>query len=267
MSKLLFICSQNYENLLYKILAKTLFLGKEVIYMPSCHSTNDIALQMLKKPDTREGMVVITDHQTAGRGQRGNDWVSDPKANLILSVILKPNFLQASDQFYLNIIASLAVSRMIESAVNQNLTKVKWPNDVLLNEKKVTGILIENTLQRNLIQWSVVGMGINVNQRDLGIGKATSLYEVTNRISQLPVLFEMLIESLEYYYLKLKSGKKEELKGEYLQNLFGFQQFRKYRTEYFFDGKIIDVTEAGRLVMETTNGVQSFDFKEVEFMY
>ncbi len=252
---------------MYKILAKTLFLGKEVIYMPSCHSTNDIALQMLKKPDTREGLVLITDHQTNGRGQRGNNWESDSGSNLTLSIILKPNFLQASDQFYLNMVASLAVRRMVDYFVNGQDVKVKWPNDVLLNEKKVAGILIENTLQRSSIQWSVVGMGINVNQQGLSLEKATSLFEVTKSMNSLPELFEKLIESLEYYYLKLKSGKREELKEEYLQHLFGFQEFRKYRTEYLFNGKIIDVEETGRLVMETTKGLQSFDFKEVEFLY
>jgi len=252
---------------LYKILAKTLFLGKEVIYMPSCHSTNDIALQMLKKPDTREGVVVITDHQTQGRGQRGNNWKSDSGSNLTLSIILKPSFLQASDQFYLNIITSLAVRKMIEFHVNELDVKVKWPNDVLLNEKKVAGILIENTLQRSSIQWSVVGMGININQQGIGLEKATSLFEVTKSMNSLAELFEMLIESLEYYYLKLKSGKKEELKEAYLQHLFGFQEFRKYRAEYIFNGKILDVADTGRLVMETAKGVQSFDFKEVEFLY
>ncbi|KYG78824.1 biotin--[acetyl-CoA-carboxylase] ligase [Roseivirga echinicomitans] len=252
---------------MYKILAKTLFLGKEVIYMPSCHSTNDIALQMLKKPDNREGLIVITDHQTQGRGQRGNNWKSDSGSNLTLSIILKPSFLLASDQFYLNIITSLAVRRMIEFYVNEQGAKVKWPNDVLLNEKKIAGILIENTLQRSSIQWSVVGMGININQQGVGLEKATSLFEVTKSMNSLPELFEKLIESLEYYYLKLKSGKKEELKEEYLQHLFGFQKFRKYRTEYLFNGKIIDVEETGRLVMETAKGVQSFDFKEVEFLY
>ena len=80
---------------MYKILAKTLFLGKEVVYMPSCHSTNDIALQQIKKPDTREGLIVITDDQTQGRGQRGNQWKSEPNSNLTFSVILKPTFLNA----------------------------------------------------------------------------------------------------------------------------------------------------------------------------
>lgn len=236
--------------------------------MPSCHSTNDIALQMLKKPDTREGMVVITDHQTQGRGQRGNNWKSDSGSNLTLSIILKPSFLQASDQFYLNIITSLAVRRMIEECCVTELDlKVKWPNDVLLNEKKIAGILIENTLQSSSIQWSVVGMGININQQGIGLEKATSLFEVTKSMNSLAELFEMLIESLEYYYLKLKSGKKEELKEAYLQHLFGFQEFRKYRAEYIFNGKILDVADTGRLVMETAKGVQSFDFKEVEFLY
>lgn len=252
---------------MYKILAKTLFLGKELIYMPSCHSTNDIALQILKKPDTREGVVIITDDQTAGRGQRGNGWVSAPQSNLTLSVVLKPTFLQAADQFFLNIIVSLAVRKMISAYTEESDVKVKWPNDVLLNQKKVAGILIENTLQRSSIQWSVIGMGVNINQQNLDLSKATSLFKETRNTHELPILFEQLIILLENYYLKLKSGKKEELKSEYLQHLFGFQQFRKYRTEYLFDGKIIDVDQTGRLILETVKGEKSFDFKEIEFIY
>ena len=253
---------------MYKILAKTLFLGKEIVYMPSCHSTNDMALQQINKPDTKEGLIFITDDQTQGRGQRGNQWSSEAGKNLTFSIVLKPSFLNASDQFYLNIIASLAVQRTLDKQVDDGVSvKVKWPNDILINDKKVTGILIENTLSGNTIQWSVVGFGINVNQRKSEFTKATSVFQETNQELALQTVLEELIFSLEYYYQTLKSGRKEDLKSEYLQHLFGFRQIRKYRSEYEFQGEIVGITGSGKLMLKSNKGLQQFDFKEVEFLY
>lgn len=252
---------------MYKILANTLFLGKEIIYMPSCHSTNDEALQMLKKPDTREGLIVLTDNQTKGRGQRGNVWVSGAGVNLIMSIILKPGFLAPTEQFYLNIISSLAVAACVQKQVPMCSSQVKWPNDVLLNGKKISGILIENTIQKNSIQWSVVGIGLNVNQSVFQFSKATSLLKETGYTASLPSLFEEVMTTLEYYYLQLKAGKRDALKQEYLSKLFGYREFRKYRSEFVFEGQILDVLETGQLQVQTPKGVQSFDFKEIEFIY
>ena len=264
---MLFICSQNYEKLLYKILAKTLFLGKELVYMPSCHSTNDMALQRINKPDTREGVIFITDNQTQGKGQRGNQWKSETNSNLTFSIVVKPSFLNASDQFYLNIIASLAVQSVLEKHIEGHIVKVKWPNDILLNNRKITGILIENTLNGNFIQWSVLGFGLNVNQKSIEFAKATSIYQETQTTSDLQLILEDLIGALELYYLKLKSGKKDDLKSEYLQHLFGYRELRKYRSEYEFEGEVEDITASGKLILRTNKGLQQFDFKEVEFLY
>jgi BirA family transcriptional regulator, biotin operon repressor / biotin---[acetyl-CoA-carboxylase] ligase len=252
---------------LYKILANTLFLGKEIIYMPSCHSTNDIAMQLIKKADTQEGTIVLTDDQTQGRGQRGNQWVSEAGSNLIMSVILKPKFLRAQDQFALNILASLSVKEAINHFIPESSVKVKWPNDVLINDKKSTGILIENSIQGNSISHSVIGIGVNVNQEKMDFEKATSMFLQAGQKFDMNDFLEILIIRMEQNYLQLKNGAYYQLKSKYLQHLFGYRVERNYRSEYLFKGQIEDVDDNGRLLIRTSNALKLFDFKEVEFIY
>lgn len=252
---------------MYKILANTLFLGKEIIYMPSCHSTNDIAMQLIKKADIQEGVIVLTDDQTQGRGQRGNQWVSEKGSNLIMSIILKPKFLRAQDQFALNILASLSVKEAISHFIPEASVKVKWPNDVLINDKKLTGILIENSIQGNLISHSVIGIGVNVNQEKMNFEKATSMLLQTGDKFEIDNFLEILVIRMEQNYLQLKNGAFHQLKSKYLQHLFGFKVEKIYRSEYLFKGQIEDVDDSGRLIIRTSSTLKSFDFKEVEFIY
>jgi BirA family biotin operon repressor/biotin-[acetyl-CoA-carboxylase] ligase len=252
---------------LYKIPANTLFVGKVVEYMPSCHSTNDSARELLLQHDTSEGTVVITDNQTAGKGQRGNSWFSAEGANLTMSLIMKPNFLTVSKQFYLNMISSLAVKRVLNDRLPDANSQVKWPNDVLLNNRKVCGILIENGIKRQFLEHSVVGIGLNVNQKTFGLATATSMYNEIGIAFSLQSVFEKLLGQFEALYLKLKAERYSEIKDEYLQNLVGFNQWRKYRSEYVFDGQIVDVLDSGQLKLATQQGDKLFDFKEIEFIW
>ena len=160
---------------MYKILANSLFLGKKVIYMPSCHSTNDIAMEMARKSDIPEGTVIITDDQLKGRGQRGNEWVTAAGKNITMSIVLKPNFVKASSQFSLNMAISLAVNATVKQLLSEINCSVKWPNDVLVNRKKISGILIENSLSGKNLDYSIVGVGLNVNQPIINGISATSL--------------------------------------------------------------------------------------------
>jgi BirA family biotin operon repressor/biotin-[acetyl-CoA-carboxylase] ligase len=235
--------------------------------MPSCHSTNDIAMQLIKKADTQEGIIVLTDHQTKGRGQRGNQWISEKGSNLIMSVILKPKFLKAQDQFALNILASLSVKEAINHFIPEVNVKVKWPNDVLINDKKSTGILIENSIQGNSISHSVIGIGVNVNQEKMDFEKATSMLLQSGEKFDIDSFLEVLVIRMEQNYLQLKNGAFHQLKSKYLQHLFGYRVERNYRSEYLFKGQIEDVDDNGRLIIRTSNTLKSFDFKEVEFIY
>ncbi len=128
---------------------RTVTLGFPLIHLPSVDSTNKYAAAILHKENATEGTVILADVQTQGKGQGDNTWLSDKGLNLLCSIILKPDFLPAYKQFYL--------SMCIATGINDCLTdlgirsQVKWPNDILINGKKVAGILIENTiLSQNL---------------------------------------------------------------------------------------------------------------------
>ena len=252
---------------MYKILTKPLFLGKRVICMPTCHSTNDIAADLAKKPDIQEGTLVITNKQEGGRGQMGNVWESQPDSNLTFSLVLKPKFLLVKDQFYLNMIISLAIRDTVAKYLPNDNCKVKWPNDVYLNAHKVAGVLIENTLRAATLETTIVGIGLNVNQHKFGINKATSLSIISGEIYELPLVLETLVAYIEYWYLRLKSGHYSSIKADYLQHLYGYRQERPYLSEYKFNGVIEDVSDEGKLQIKTKGKRVLFDFKEVQFLY
>jgi len=249
----------------YKILANTLFLGKDLIYMPTCHSTNDIAMDLVSKYDKKEGTLVVTDRQLKGRGQRGNEWQSQGGQNLTFSVVLKPNFVKADEQFYLNMMVSLA----IHDAINEVLpeaAKIKWPNDILVDQKKVCGVLIENTLSGQCIGTSVVGIGLNVNQERFELPYAASLSNFAGKKLSLTGLLERIILHMEAHYLLLKKGDKATIKDKYCQVLYGFGHPVKLHTEYDFHGVIKDVDSLGRIIVDTDGEKRTFDFKSVKFV-
>ncbi len=251
---------------MYKILANTLFLGKKVIYMPSCHSTNDIALEMTRNTDITEGTVIITDHQTKGRGQRGNSWLAAPGENITMSLALKPKFLEASQQYFLNMAVSLGVLKTVNDVIGGDKGIIKWPNDILIDRRKVAGILIENGLVSKYIDYSIVGIGLNVNQSDFTGVQATAL--VDNLDGELPLqgVLESLVENLEAFYLKLKAHKNSEIKEEYLKSLLGYRTQLRFKSEFEFEGVIENVTDTGLLSVSINGESREFNFQEIEFI-
>ncbi|MCU0469379.1 MAG: biotin--[acetyl-CoA-carboxylase] ligase [Arcicella sp.] len=254
---------------MYKIQPNTLFTGKSLKYLSNCHSTNDIAAQMIQsEQQVFEGTVIITDHQTAGRGQRGNTWEAHIGENLTFSVIFKPNFLKAHEQFQLNVAVSLGVLDFLTEYVDENLT-VKWSNDIYYENQKMGGILIENTLQGYHIGYSVVGIGLNVNQIAFSHPQATSLRNITQNPLKydLSELLAKLLEHLEKNYLAIQQGKYESLKIRYLSNLYRYQEYHYFRKNgQLFTGQIVGIDETGKLAIETDGIILYFDFKEVEFV-
>jgi len=250
---------------LYKIPANTLFTGQNQVFVPQCHSTNSVLAELVRNTELPEGTVVITDHQTAGRGQRGNTWEAEPGMNLTFSVLLKPAFLLAKDQFYLTMIVSLALYEYLSSRLSE--VKIKWPNDILTTDKKICGILIENTISGEKIQQSVIGIGLNVNQTTFSLTSATSMRLAADIEFDLGEVLNALLEKLEGVYLKLRSGKNDVIKQDYLNHLYWRGQMRQFRSgEEFFKGVIIYVEENGRLTVLRDNKEVSFDLKEISFV-
>jgi BirA family transcriptional regulator, biotin operon repressor / biotin---[acetyl-CoA-carboxylase] ligase len=264
---------------LYKIQPKTVFVGKTIKYLPTCHSTNEWCANFLENENVSEGFSLYTSHQTHGKGQRGNSWEAEKDKNITMSIVLKPEFLKASSQFQLNIAISLgvyvAISKFLNgfalkktSFYNENL-KIKWPNDIYFSNKKIGGILIENTILGTNLSTSIIGIGLNINQLTYENEKANSLREIlgTNYDLQIEDLMTLIFEEIEAYYLKLKAGEIEFLNQEYLKALFRINQWHNFRKNGIdFSGKINGIDNFGRLKIETQFGLEVFDFKEVEFV-
>src|ERR1035441_10550859 len=142
---------------------QTLFIGKNLITLDSVASTNNFAKDMLSNTRPVEGTAIMAKEQYAGRGQMGNAWETESGKNLTCSFILYPEFLEADKQFFLNMAVALAVKDFCEHVLHDEI-KIKWPNDIYYHDKKLGGILIENSISGNKISSSVIGIGINVNQ-------------------------------------------------------------------------------------------------------
>jgi len=251
---------------LYKIPANTVFIGKNLVFVPECHSTNDLAIQLSHHPNTPEGTVVITNQQTAGRGQRGNTWEAAPGQNFTFSFLIKPVFLPVSSQFYLPIFTSLALLDYIAEKTSA-LVQIKWPNDILVNGKKIAGVLIENQLQGGIFSNSIIGVGLNMNQRRFDVVAATSLYQVTSVESDLVKEFVPLLEKLEQRYLQLKQKRYKEMKEAYLRNLYWINEEHIFSAAGVeFSGVITGIHETGKLVIDTSEGARYFDVKEVVYV-
>ncbi len=252
---------------MYKTSENTLFIGKNLVHVPTCGSTNDLAISLLQQSKAVEGTVVITDHQTAGRGQRGNQWQAEPLQNLTFSIVLKPVFLPVKDQFYLTICTALAICDYLYAKALP-VVKIKWPNDILYQKKKICGILIENQIQGQGIVSSIIGIGINVKQQIFQSSMATSLYNLTKQDYNLSEELLHLFSHLEARYLMLRSGKKSELMQNYLDHLFQINETHTYQSKNgLFKGVILGIDEWGKLRVETDDGVQPFDLKEISYVF
>ncbi|AFL82818.1 birA, biotin-(acetyl-CoA-carboxylase) ligase [Belliella baltica DSM 15883] len=251
---------------MYKILANTIFLGKDIINLSECHSTNEIAMGKIKSKEAAEGTIITTENQTKGKGQRGNIWQSEAGKNLTFSLILSPKFIDPREQFNLNIFISNAIHEVL-SQYTRDL-KIKWPNDIVHDfDGKLGGILIENIIGQKGIEFSIIGIGLNINQFHFEIPTATSLTKLSGIEFDKWEIFKLLIKKIETNYLVLKNGNLENLRNYYMQNLFRFEKWSQYYDKTEFKGKIINVCEDGRLVIQKDDGeINYYNFKEVSFV-
>ncbi|MBW3467083.1 biotin--[acetyl-CoA-carboxylase] ligase [Arthrospiribacter ruber] len=251
---------------MYKILANTVFLGKDVRYLTECHSTNDLAMDEIRKKSLNEGCIIITDSQTKGKGQRGSQWWSESGKNLTFSLVLKPVFLKPSQQFYLSKMVSVAIHEVLSAY--SKLFFIKWPNDILhFLEGKTCGILIENVINQNNIEYSVVGIGLNVNQTSFPFPNVSSLAIVAGTEMRLQDVLEKIVGKIEYWYRVLKSGDYSKIDGKYKSELYQLDRWAYYDDGEVFKGRIKDTSPDGKLIMEKESGeIKSYGLKEVRFL-
>jgi len=243
-----------------------------MLFLTEVDSTNTYAINLLRNVNVMEGTVVHTDNQTQGKGQRGANWLAAKAANITASVILKPTFLSIEKSFYLSKISALAIHDVLAEILSNSQydIKIKWPNDILVNHKKIAGILIENQFNKTLIANSVIGIGLNINQFNFGEFDeiATSLKKLTNIEFDRVEILKKMASYLEKWYLMLKTGKYEEIDLVYLKNLFAYKTeilFKNEVTSEDFRGTIVGVNELGKLMIKDSLGNELlFEVKEIK---
>jgi BirA family biotin operon repressor/biotin-[acetyl-CoA-carboxylase] ligase len=214
--------------------------------------------------------VYVANYQGEGRGQRGNVWESEVGKNLLLSILLRPSALLAKDQFILSQAISLAIVDYLK--IKGVAAKIKWPNDIYVEDKKICGILIENTLAGEYLSDSVVGIGLNLNQK-VFVGDApnpVSLSMITGKEYVIGRELEVLLECIHRYYELAVGGESALLKSRYLSTMYRLGEMCCYRDLVEgcnFWGKIVDVDPQARLIIDAEGGeLKRFAFKEVAFV-
>ena len=243
-----------------------LFIGKVLHDFENLPSTNEYAIELLSKSKPSEGTVISTYNQTQGRGQIGSKWESQAGRNLSISVILYPNFLKAQEQSLLNQCIAIACWSFLDKYIATEVA-LKWPNDLMVKRKKIGGILIQNALSGSQIQSSVIGIGMNINQRQFSSApNPTSLALLNNKFYELNELRSALFAEIEQQYLRLKAGRYQEIRSNYLQHLYrlGEKCLFERSNQELFRGTIVGITPAGQLLIETNSGQEAFGIKEIQ---
>ena len=241
----------------------------QLIKLNATDSTNNYLKQLILERTMDDFSVVVANHQTNGRGQRGSSWLSEKDKNLTFSVLKRNISIVANQQFLLNILVSLSIVKTLEG-FNIPKLAIKWPNDILSDHHKISGILIENLIKNKQIEYAIIGIGLNVNQVKFeGLSKVSSL----KNIMPLPVdkdeLLTKIIDKLKMYFKLYSENGSEFLNSEYESYLF-----RKDKPSTFsshdnslFTGIIRGVSASGKLCVQIEDFNKEFDLKELKLMY
>lgn len=240
-------------------------LLSKLIIRETVDSTNNYIANLVKSDKIQHGTAILSYFQENGRGQRGTEWTSSPHTNLALSIYLKHQNKRYQDVHLLSFSIALAVKDLL---VSYDLpAKIKWPNDILVNDKKICGILIENQFTSSGWQSSIVGIGINVNENGEQYPTATSMTKLLNRTFNLESLSYELIEKMDKRYQQFTQNN-PSIKEEYLLSLWKKDEW----TTAIIDNKehtvqIKGTSETGLLLVKVENEVKTFDLKEIKFLY
>jgi BirA family biotin operon repressor/biotin-[acetyl-CoA-carboxylase] ligase len=242
-----------------------MFFGNEIFRLDRVDSTNNFAANLISSQLCQNGTAILAEEQTAGRGQRDQVWESESNRNLLCSYILLPDNVSVDQLPYYNWMLSLA---LLETLQFFNVdAKIKWPNDIFVNGKKICGVLLENQISDGHIKSMILGVGLNVNQTEFKIDSATSLKLETQIDFEIEKVFKVLNEGLNKWMLILLSHP-AVIKEQYLKSLYLLNTNAKFK----IGGKVIigsvkSVNHLGQLVLSIDGEEKLFNHKEIEFMH
>ncbi|WP_188049834.1 biotin--[acetyl-CoA-carboxylase] ligase [Flavobacterium sp. GP15] len=241
----------------------------KLIKLDAIDSTNEFLKALSNKQELENFTVITAENQTKGKGQMGSIWASETSKNLIMSILVKDFLSDINQIFNLNIAISLAVIEVLETLNIPNLS-IKWPNDIMSYNKKIGGILIENSIKSDGKIVSIVGLGLNVNQTNFeNLPKASSLAVICNKDFNKEKLLFSIVDCLENK-IKGCTNKKDFLWESYSNKLFkkGIPMPFSDQKKNYFMGIIQGVSQIGKLeVILEDDTVSEFDIKEIQMLY
>ena len=240
-----------------------------IIKLDAIDSTNNYLKKIILNEGIIDYTIVTAKFQTEGKGQLGTKWESEHSKNLICSVYKKNINIKVQDQFVISALVSLALIKTLRK-VNLSNIHIKWPNDIMSDNKKICGILIENIVKENYIKDAVIGIGLNVNQTIFNnLPNATSIKNLIGTSCSKDEILKDLVENLEYYFNKLDKSSINSIFEKYEDALFRINKpstFKNSKGEVF-SGYIKGVSRLGKLsVMLEDNLVESYDLKEISIL-
>jgi BirA family biotin operon repressor/biotin-[acetyl-CoA-carboxylase] ligase len=243
---------------------KNIKIGSAITFLDFVDSTNNYTAKLMNDNKIQSGQVIMADYQGEGRGQRGASWLSERGKNILISLFLELDNLSVKNQTLISKYVAISIYDALKSLGLQ--PKIKWPNDLLINGKKICGILIENQFTVHQIKSSIIGIGLNVNQVVFEIDKITSLSlelgTKQDRMSILGILINSFNKNLDY--IEKNSDYIDEI---YLRNLYLLEERSNFYNEKLGDfvGVITGVDHDGKLLVSTEGRIISFDVKELKF--
>ena len=241
-----------------------------IIKLDAIDSTNSYLKELTSVATPKDYTVVVAEKQTDGRGQMGTLWFSETGKNLTVSVFKKLEDFKIGDQFYISMVVSLAICKALNAFKIPKLS-IKWPNDILSANQKICGILIENVIKNNQCKGSIIGFGLNINQKFFdGIPNASSMGLLTGVIYDRDEVMSKILEELQFFFRLLEAKNYQELKTQYERLLFRKEKPSTFKDTdgHIFSGIIKGVTTSGKLNVWTEDErINVFDLKEITMLY
>ncbi|MBO5721464.1 MAG: biotin--[acetyl-CoA-carboxylase] ligase [Bacteroidales bacterium] len=249
---------------------------KNHIHYPQTTSTNTLIKDLLcDNPSLPNMLVVSAGYQTSGRGQRENIWESEQNKNLLFSILFRPEKLSAKDAFAISRIVSVAIAGWLSKYVGN--IAIKWPNDIYSGDKKICGILIENSIMGTNLSCSIVGVGININQTEFSekLPNPTSIAKETGKSYNIDNMLSEVLVKMEEQYNHYFNGGEEDINTKYHNLLYRLNIKAKYKIQSskqlseneIVDATIIGVRPNGCLILKHTDcKINTYAFKEVQFV-
>lgn len=243
--------------------------NRQTIRIEETESTNTYLKNLVREERPEEGSLVIADFQSGGRGQMGNSWFSTKGDNLLFSLLIYPKTVKANEQFIISRIASLAIKNTLDQFTDD--IRIKWPNDIYWQDKKIAGILIENDLQGDRIDNSIIGIGINVNQQmfPFELPNPVSLRQITGAQHDKGQILDIFMREFFLLYREMQNGAITGIEDEYMLDLYRVNDYYWFEdANGRFQAKIDNVLPSGHLILRTldTEKERKYAFKEVAFI-